>query len=134
MSFVHGKNTVIIINGTDISAFCNSTEDADTNDMHEVTTYGAARKAYASGLGDGVFTLGGFHDDTSSGPRKVLKALQRNGTLSTFVFRPSGTGVGKQQSSVSVFVKSYTDTAPAGGMITWKSTLQMSGALNEADQ
>jgi hypothetical protein len=134
MAFVHGRGTVVIINGVDISAFTNNTEDADVHDAHDVSCYGADRKGWAYGLGDGKITISGIHDDTSVGPRKVLKALKNNRTIAPFIFRPSGTGVGKQQTSVNVLVETYTDTSPIAGMITWKSVLQMSGTLTETDQ
>lgn len=134
MGFVHGKGTVVIFNGVNISAFTNNTEDADDTDTHDVTCYGAARKAYIAGLGDGKFTLQGTHDDGATGPRKVIKAAKRAGSIVPFIYRPSGTGAGLQQSSVSVIVQAYTDTSPVAGVVAWKAVLQMTGDINENDQ
>lgn len=134
MTYIHGKDTVVTINGSDISAFTNSTDFKDTTETHETSCYGVARKTYKAGLGDGTVTIKGIHDNGAGGPRKVLKALKAAGTAVTFIFRPEGTGSGKQQSSVSVIVKSYNDSDPVGDLVTWESELQMTGALTETDQ
>lgn len=134
MSFVHGKNTVITVNGSDISAYTNNTDMNDETMTHDVTCYGQARKAYQAGLGDGTFGLKGIHDNGVGGPRAILKPLKAAGTAVTFVYRPDGTGSGKQQSSVSVIVKSYKESDSAADMIQWEAEFQMTGALNEANQ
>lgn len=134
MTFIHGKDTVVTINASDISAFTNSTEFNDSTETHETTTYGRSRKTHKAGLGDGTITIAGIHDDGASGPRTVIKALKAAGNAVTFVFRPEGTGSGLAQSSVSVIVSSYQETDPVGGMIEWTSELQMTGPLTETDQ
>lgn len=134
MAQFHGSVTVVTIGGSDISAFTNTSEMSDESDMHDVTCFGAVRKAYLQGLGDGTFTIGGVHESGATGPRKVLKALKASRASATFVYRPEGTGTGKAQSSVSVFVKNYTDTSAVADAVRWKATLQMSGALTETDQ
>lgn len=137
MSFTHSRLTVVIFNLINITAFTNTAEMADEDDLHDVTCFGAVRKAYAAGLGDGTFTLGGVHDNTANGPRAVIKAykaLQATNGPATFVYRPEGTGSGLPQSSVGVLVKSYVDTSAVAAMMMWKATLQMSGTLDETDQ
>lgn len=129
-----GKETVVKINAQAITVDTNSVEMADDSDAYDVTCFGAARKNYIAGLGDGKFTLSGVHRSGATGPRKVLKALKAAGTLSTFVYQPEGTGSGKAQSSVSVLVVNYTDTSPIAGAYMWKAQLQMSGTLDETDQ
>lgn len=134
MSFTHGRHTVIIIDGNNLSSFSDNTEETDGVDMHDVTTYGAARKAYASGLGDGTFTISGTHDNTAAGPRAVLKPLMRAGEAVPFVYRTEGTGTGLPEEQVDVFVKSYKQTAPVADMVKWTAELQMTGDLVEIDQ
>lgn len=134
MSFVHGKGTVVMINGSDISAYTNTTQMTDESDMNEVTCYGKVRKEYIQGLGDGSFTIGGVYDDSGSGTRAVIKPLKAAGAAVVFLFRPEGTGAGRAQSSVNVLVKSYNESAPVAEQIQWTAELQMTGTLNEADQ
>lgn len=134
MAFTHGRLTVIKINGSDISAFSDNTEENDGVDTHDVTTYGAARKAYAAGLGDGMFTISGTHDNTAQGPRSVIKPLMAAGNAVPFVFRPEGTGSGLPEETVNVIVKSYKQTNAVADMVKWSAELQMTGALVEIDQ
>lgn len=134
MAFRHGKDTVVTINASDISAFTNTTAFGDETDVHDVTCYGAGRKNYIPGLGDGTVTIGGSYDDGVTGPRAVLKALKNAGTVSQFIFRPEGTGAGKRQSKVNVIVKTFNESAPVADAIAWTSELQETGALDETPQ
>lgn len=138
MAANHGRLTVVIINANDISSSTNTAEMTDDDEMHDVTCFGAVRKAYLAGLGDGKFTIGGVHNSGSTGPRKILKGIKvtqkTTGLTVPFLYRPEGTGVGKAQSSVGVFVMNYTDTSNVADVYRWKATLQMSGALDETDQ
>lgn len=134
MALRHGKDTVVRINSTDISAFTNSTAMTDETDTNEVTCYGAARKAYIAGLGDGSFTIGGVHDDSIAGARAVIKPLKAAGTAVPFQYRPEGTGSGKAQSSVNVIVKSFNMSSPVAEQVAWTAELQMTGALDETNQ
>ncbi len=134
-TFVHGKDTVVTLNGTDFSEYANSTTFNDEDDTQETTTYGRDRKTYQYGLGDGTAEVSGFHNNTgSNNPRDLFKGLKRNKTIAEFVFQLEGTGTGKPQSVVDVLVKSYQETAPVAGMVQWQATLQMTGDLDETDQ
>lgn len=134
MAFTHGRLTVVIINAVDLSVFTDSTEENDGIDTHDVTAYGAVRKAYASGLGDGTFSIGGTHDNGVAGPRAVLKPIMAAGVDVQFTYRPEGTGVGKPQNRVQVIVKSFKSSSPVADMCKWTSELQMTGVLDETDQ
>lgn len=134
MTFIHGKDTVVTLNASDISAFTNSTDFEDNTTVHLTTCYGASRETKKAGLGDGQVTLKGIYDDGASGPRGIIKPLKAAGTAVTFIFRPEGTGSGKAQSSVSVVVESFKESAPVNDMISWECVLQMTGALTETDQ
>ena len=134
MAFRHGRHTVVKVNAVDLSASTNMTDFDDGIDTHDVTCYGATRKAKSSGLGDGKVTISGVSDDGATGPRATLKPLMAAGTAVPFLFQPEGTGSGKTQSSVSVIVSSYKESAPVADMIKWSCELEMTGALNETDQ
>lgn len=135
MANIHGKNTVVLLNGVDYSEFSNSTDFKDATDAHENTTYGRNRKTYHAGLGDGTVSVGGFYDNTvSSGPRNLFKPLKAAGTAIEFTYRPEGTGAGKPQSRVDVIITTFEESSPVGDMVTWTSELQMTGDLDETPQ
>lgn len=130
----HGRLTVVTIDGDDISEFTNSTDFNDTSDVHDSTCYGAVRKAKNTGLGDGKITISGVDDGSGTGPRDVIKPLKAAGAPVPFVYRPNGTGAGKPQSAVDVLVVSYNESSPVADNYKWVAELEMTGALDEADQ
>lgn len=132
MSFVHGKNTYISLNGTDLSAFTNTSSLTRKADKHDVTTYGKNDHVFSGGLGDGSASMGGIYDNTASGPRDVIEPLV--GTNVTLVRRPEGTGSGLPQDTVDVLVEEYVETNPVADMVTWSVTLQLSDAVTSANQ
>lgn len=132
MTFVHGKNTYVSLNGDDLSAFTNNTEYAGEAETHETTTYGKNSKTYQGGLKDGTATISGIYDDGIAGPRAIIKPLL--GTTVEFIYRPEGTGAGKPQDTVDVVVQSYEETAPVGDMIAWSAEVQFTDDVATADQ
>lgn len=135
MANVHGKLTVVTLNGVDYSEYANQTDFKDATDAHENTTYGRDRKTYHGGLGDGTVSVGGFYDTTAvSGPRALFKPLKAAGNAVPFVYRPEGTGAGKAQSLVDVIITSFEESSPVGDMVTWTAELQMTGDLDETAQ
>lgn len=132
MAFVHGKNTFISLNGSDLSAFTNTSEFTRKADKHDTTTYGKNDHVYEGGLGDGAFSMGGIYDNGTTGPRDIIEPLI--GTVVTAIRRPEGTGAGKPQDSVSVLVEEYVETSPVADMVTWSVTLQPSDAVTSVNQ
>lgn len=125
MTFVHGKDTYVNLDGHDLSPYTNSTTYNNTADSHDVTTYGKTRHVYFGGLGDGTCTLQGIYDDTAAGPRAIIKPLV--GTIVTFVFRPEGTG--GPGDAVDALVTAYNESNPVADMIQWTCELQLSDTI-----
>jgi len=132
MAFVHSKNTFISLNGSDLSAFTNTSEFGRKADKHDVTTYGKNDHVYEGGLGDGAMSMGGIYDNTTTGPRDVIEPLI--GTVVVAIRRPEGTGSGKPQDSVNVLVEEYVESSPVADMVTWSLTLQPSDAVTSTNQ
>lgn len=136
MAFIHGKNTVVKWGAVDLSTFTESTDVNDGTEAEEVTTYGPTRtrKSYGGSLGDGTITCTGTSDDGAAGPAKTLQPLMDAGSPVTFTFQPKGTGVGRPQLVVDVIITAFNVTSPVGGYSKWTCEMQMSGAVNRADQ
>jgi len=132
MTFVHGKNTYISLNGVDLSAFVTTSQIEKTADKHDVTTYGRDDHVYSGGLKDGTVTMSGIYDNGASGPRATIQALI--GQTCTLVRRPDGTGSGKAQDSLTVLVEKYVETSPVADMVTWSCDMQKSGAITTTAQ
>lgn len=129
----HGKQTVVIVNGTDLSGYCKDSDWNRTPDKHDVTTYGKNDHVYDGGLKDGTTSLSGLYDkSTSTGPRAVLEPLE--GTVTTLIYRPEGTGTGLPQRSVSVLCGDYKETHPVNDYVMWTIDLQHSDAVTRTTQ
>jgi hypothetical protein len=134
MAKIHGKGTVVTLDGDDISTYCNSVNFNRNADSHDVTTFGKNSKVYVSGLKDGEGTVEGIYDSTAlTGPGAVFRPLV-GGAEVAFVYQPEGTGAGKPQSTVDVIVTAYEETAPVADMITFSATLQFSDDITDAAQ
>jgi hypothetical protein len=132
MAFVHGKNTFISLNGSDLSPFTNTSTFGRGADTHDTTCYGATDHAFEGGLGINTFSMGGIYDSTAAGPRDVIEPLV--GTTVTLIRRPEGTGSGRPQDSVSVVVNGYVETSPVADMVTWSCEVTPSGAVTSTNQ
>ncbi|MFC0628543.1 hypothetical protein [Kribbella deserti] len=133
MAFVHGKNTVITLDGDDLSAYVNTSELGRTADSHDVTTYGKNSHVYVGGLLDGKATMGGVYDNTAAvSPRAVIEPLI--GSTVPLVREPEGTGAGKPRDTVSVVVVGYVETAPVADMVTWSCEMQCSDDIASSVQ
>jgi hypothetical protein len=125
MAFIHGKGSVVLLDGDPLSAFANNSGVELSADSHDVTTYGKNSHVFQGGLKAGTTTISGIYDSTAStGPRAVIAPLI--GTVVPFTWRPEGSGVGKPQTVVDVLVGKYVETAPVADMITWSCDLQHS--------
>jgi hypothetical protein len=132
MAAKHGRDTVIIIDGHDISPYCKTSELEASADTHDITGYGKDSYVFSGGLLTSKMSLGGWYDDTSSGPKAVLEPLL--GTTVTLVRRPEGTGSGLPQESVSVVVGKYVETNPYNDIIAWSCDLQGSDDITRTTQ
>ncbi len=131
----HSRHTVIILNGSDLSTYCDTSSWEDTSEKQQTTTYGADRHGYDYGLGDGKLSMGGFYDTSrTAGPKAVIEAIKDAEELVTLVRRVEGTGSGRPQESVSVLVEKYTESAPVADYVKWTCDLQMSGDITRTVQ
>lgn len=135
MTFVHGKGTVVTLDGDDLSAYSTSVTFTRTVDTHEVTTFGKSAKVYAAGLTDGTGSIEGIYDSTAStGPGAILRPLTVTPASAVLVYRPEGAGSGKPEAEVDVIINSYEESAPVADMITWTAEFQMSDTIDDTAQ
>ena len=134
MAFVHGKGTVITIDGKAMTGYANKVTFSREAEMHDTSTFGVNAKTYQAGLTDGTASMEGIYDNTAvNGPRAVLEPLV-GGAAVTMVYRPEGTASGRPTASVSVLVKSYEQENAVDDMISWSADLQFTGAITDGTQ
>lgn len=134
MPFKHGKDTVVKLDGKDLSAYTNTSNFEKNSDSHDVTCYGKSAHVFNGGLLGGTGSMGGIYMSVSvtGGPRPVIEPLI--GTAVTFIRQPEGTGSTKPQDSVSVIVTKYTETNPVADMISWSCDMQFSDVIDSTPQ
>jgi hypothetical protein len=133
MTFIHGKNTFVSLNGSDLSSFADASELNREADEHDVTTYGKQAHVVQGGLLSSSASISGTYDNTAgTGPRAVIRPLI--GTVVTLIRRPEGTGTGRPQDSVSVHVKKYVETNPVADMVKWSCELTGSDVITSTTQ
>lgn len=133
MSFVHGKNTVVMVDGNDLSAFTNNSTFTDGADVHDLTTYGKNSHVHEGGLGTGGFQMSGSYDNTAgTGPRAVLQP--RKGTTCVVVRRPEGTGSGKPMDTFDGVLSSYVETSPVADFVQWSAEFTISDDIDNTAQ
>lgn len=132
MAFVHGKGTAFMVDSVDLSAFINNVAEKRSADSHDTTTFGQTGHTYQGGLTDGTYTLTGTYDNGASAtPKVTLEGAL--GTVVDFEYDEE-TGTGKSSTTGDVLVTAYEETAPVADMITWSSTLQISGTVTVGAQ
>ncbi len=135
MAFIHGKDTVVTVGGTDISAFVKKSDLNTGADNHDVTVYGATGHGYQSGLTDGTFSMEGVFDNGASGtPETVLRTTLGGSTGQAIEFRPEGTGSGLAELSFTGVLETLNMSDPVDDMVTWSSVHKISGAVDDTDQ
>lgn len=132
MAFKHSKETVIIIDGNDVSEFANDSSCERSSGTEDNTTYGKDDIVKDPTLKTGVFSCSGKYSTGVTGPRAVLKPLV--GTKVPVLYRPEGSGAGLPQDSFDAVITKYVETAPVGGYRTWALETEPSDAWDDADQ
>lgn len=134
MPKIHGKKTVVLLGGVELTAYANNSQLEFNPDSHDTTVYGKNSHVFNAGLLNGTATVSGFYDSTATiGPRAVVLPLL-GVTDVAFVHRPEGTGAGLPQDAVNCVITKYTQTHPVADMITWSVDLQFSDDVNSAAQ
>lgn len=133
MSTSHGKNTVITVNGKDISAATKGSVLTRGGTVHGTTGYGVDDETNAGGLRKHSFTAEGWYDTSLvTGPRAVIKPLIMQTT--TITRKPEGTGVGKPLETFQAVVEEYVETNPVDDYVSWSAKFTVSGPITDSVQ
>ncbi len=132
MAKKHGKNTVVTIAGSDLSAYISSSDFSRTASADETTSYGEDSRTYIPGLKDSTFSFSGFYDDAVAGPPDILIPLV--GTSVAVVRQIEGVGSGLPNEAFSGVLTTYDESAPVDGVITISGDIQVSGDVTRTDQ
>lgn len=129
MAFRHGRNAEVTVNGTSLSAFCDSAEISMENDTAETTTFGKTWKTNIAGLNSGTVSLSGNYDPTAvTGPAAVLQPLLGAAAFPVLFF-PGGNVSGQRQHSFNAILTSYGESSAVGDKVTFSADLLVDGVV-----
>lgn len=125
MAIIHGKSTVVTLNGT-ISAYVDNADIDWTYDESETTTFGASggARTFTPGNYEGKIALKGKWDPAVDVLlRAILGVAATTATVkpgnSTYTYTNTGG-----------FLKDYKVNSPVGGVITWSGDYRVSGPFS----
>lgn len=132
MSAVHGRFTVLTVDGIDISRVCKTSSFEGSATVHKNTGYGVDDETKNGGLRDRKFTCGGSYDDSEDdGPGFIDDLL---GTTVPLVRKLEGPGTGKPQDAFVAVVSKFVTTAPVDDNVSWSAEFEVSGPVTKTPQ
>lgn len=133
MAFIHGKNTKVLVNQYDLSAFLNNTDMTWEVDTPETTTYGNDDRVFIGGLRGSTLSFSGFYDATSATTvDAIIPPDLGNATAKLLSYATSGFTVGNRVYSVQSFYTNYTVSSPVDGVVGISLDTQGTGKLANA--
>lgn len=131
MAFVHGKDSVIHVDGDELTTFVTDVAFNRSADVAETSTMGQGSKTYLAGMKDGTISLTGRFDSTAStGPDAVLEPLL-GGAAVEIEYGPEGDANGKVKVTADAILTAYNRTSPIGDIVAFTAELQVSGEVTE---
>lgn len=117
-TFLHGKNTGVLLNATDLSAYFNSADLAQTIDTAETTGFTSSAKSYITGLNDATLSVSGMFSQDAGGEDVVLStALGATTTpLVTVIFGVNA--IGNRCATGRAHEVSYSISSPVADVTT----------------
>jgi predicted secreted protein len=135
MAFRHGKNAQISVNAVDLSTFCTNLDLEVDVDTADTTTFGSTWKTALAGIPGAKMEITGDFDPTAStGPASAIFACITGGVPVAVVHKPGGTLSGQRTNSFNAIVTGYSESSPVGGIVTFKSSLLVTGAVTPTTQ
>lgn len=127
-TFRHGKRTVVLLNGTDMSPYLNEATTTQEIETAETTTFGDLDKTYITGLGDGTISTSGLFDDTANASDQVLSGLVAQDD-NAFTVLPEGATAGARSIIANGQMTSYEVSSPVGDVVAISAEVQADGGL-----
>ena len=125
MSFAHGSNSSITVDGTDLSTYTDSVSQVGAVATADVTAFGNDDAAFIAGLKSGSWSLAGHFDPTADA---ALYAMF-DGAVVAIIYGPAGTTAGLPKYTANAFVTDYTIGDPVRDKVSWNASFTRDGAL-----
>lgn len=113
MPFIHGRNTSVLFNSTDLSGILNATDFSVDVDTSETTVYQQGWKTFLPGLLDATASFGGFYDPTNTA---ISSALGVDSGVLTYC-PGGGSAIGDRSRLMSVTGTTASTSSPVGDVV-----------------
>lgn len=116
-TFIHGKNTGVILAQYDVSAFLNGASYAMTSDTAETTAFGANARSYIPSFPGGTATLSGMFDGTATGIDAILQSIQSGANPVPLTIAAQGIANGNRAFVANIYETNYNITSPVNDVV-----------------
>lgn len=130
MAFLHGKSTMVMYGGSNLSAYFNEASQSQSVETAETTAFGDNAKTYITGLKDGTFSLSGMFDGAQDAVDDVLSSVLGSATHQPLTIAPKGTAVGDVSFSGDTIQTSYEVSSPVGDVVSVSMESQVSSGID----
>lgn len=127
-TFRHGKATVVLMNGTNMSPFLNEATETTEIETAETTAFGDTDKTYIMGLADGTISTSGMFDSSAGASDAVLSGMIGQDD-NTFTVLPEGATAGNRSVIANGQLTSYEVSSPVGDVVAISAEIQADGGL-----
>jgi hypothetical protein len=127
-TFRHGKQTAVLLNGTNMSPFLNEATTTQEIDTAETTPFGIQDKTYIVGLSDATISTSGLFDSTAGASNDVLTGIIAQED-NTFTVLPEGAVKGRRSVLANGQLTSYEVSSPVGDVVAISAEVQADGGL-----
>lgn len=129
MAFNHGSVATILFASVEYSADFKNVNFDTSIDIAETSALGTTSKTYVPGLESSKLKCGGMLEPTMEA---ALVALKR--TITTFEYRPAGTGTGKVKYTGSCIITTLSIGTGVGDMASFDADVQVTGPVTRGTQ
>jgi hypothetical protein len=129
-TFRHGKNTLVLLDGYDVSSYFKESTTSRSIETSETTSFGSSAKTYIVGLKDGTLSLSGMFDGSTNAIDSIFNTITGSATDSIVTVGLEGSTIGTMAHMVGVQEISYEVTSPVADVVTVSAEFQANGGLD----
>lgn len=129
MGFLHGKSSMVLFGGVNLSGFLNQMSTSNMVETAETTTFGNDAKTYIVGLKDGSMSLSGMFDGALLASDATLSAVIGNSANNVVTFAPSPV-FGAVAFSAEAIETSYEVSSPVSDVVAANAEVQADGGID----
>jgi hypothetical protein len=123
-TFVHGKNTRVLIGERDLSSSFKEFTAGANIDMAETSAFGNVNKTYVQGLADSTIGLNGMFSGGVDEIDEALNELLGSIANTPVIVAPNGYGIGKSAFGLGAQQSSYEITGSIGDVVAVSTQFQ----------